>query len=298
MVRDILKIIFKTRGYEISGDEILSAKKDNSEIVLAYKDGKPNEEELSKLFSIESKTKIFVSSDFFDDKLKNIAKSRGIILWDREILKKEIGECVLLNPLFFFQPEKIDKKKSKELIIKPKIKKYEINKEIIKKLGAPIISLELIPCHVYSYECELLIEGSLDTEFRKGVIYVNGKTKALEEIDENIELIEEIEYPYTKQNSVLSSQELYDIAKHAVIDKHTKIVEMKNDKSVAVIYEKRKIKPKEDAVNVEYKETYYLPIWVAESKSGEIKINAFNGKIITEVLSRTNIPIDEKKDVI
>jgi hypothetical protein len=291
-LKDILSNVFKAHGFAVSGDRLLIAVKNETRIMVGYKDGGIAKEDVAELLSGEADKRIFASTQFFDDELQSFAKRSNIILWDRDQLEKEIGKAVLLagSDVFF------EKEEGKEFIVKPKIGMNDA-KAMGTKLGGPSAALELIPYYVYNYSCEVLIEGSLDTKRNTGVIAVNGVTKEAEEWSMDIE-VGTPDFGYAKLPARINEKKAWEIAYQRIIELNTKVVEVMDERDVAIVFEKRKIKPKEDALSVNLSGLYYLPIWNIKGKTGVMIINAVTSEIIKEEIYKNPVLVDEKIDVI
>ncbi|MDI6917896.1 MAG: hypothetical protein QMC80_08905 [Thermoplasmatales archaeon] len=291
-IRDILINVFKAHGFAVSGERLLIAVKDGTKIIISCKDSGTAKEDVAELLSVEADKRIFASAHLFDDELQNFAKASNIILWDRDQLEREIGKAVLLagSDIFF------EKKERKECIVKPKIGLSDA-KAIGKKLGEPSAALELIPYYVYNYSCEVLVEGSLDTKRNTGVIAVNSITKEAEEWSIDIETGMP-DSGYTKLPTRINEKKAWEIAYQRIIELNTKVVEVMDERDVAVVFEKRKIKPKEDAVSINLSGLYYFPVWNIKGKTGLIIINAVTSEIIKEEIYKNPVLVDEKIDVI
>ena len=291
-IKDILSNVFKAQGFAVSGERLLIAVKNGTKIIIGCKDGDIAKEEIAELLTGEADKRIFASTQFFDDELQSFAKTSNIILWDRDQLEKEIGKAVLLagSGMFF------EKEEGKEFIINPKIGMSDA-KAMGKKLGEPSVALELIPYYVYNYFCEVLVEGSLDTKKNVGVVAVNAVTKEAEEWSMDIET--GIPHSgYAKLPARITEKKTWGIAYQRIIELNTKVVEVMDERDVAIIFEKRKIKPKEDAVSINLSGLYYLPVWNIKGKTGVMIINAVTSEIIKEEIYKNPVLVDEKIDVI
>ena len=291
-IKDILSNVFKAHGFAVSGERLLIAVKNGTKIIIGCKDGDIAKEEIAELLTGEADKRIFASTQFFDEEMQSFAKASNIILWDRDQLEREVGKAVLLagRDIFF------EKKERKEFVVKPKIG-ISGAKAIGKKLGEPSVALELIPYYVYNYSCEVLVEGSLDTKMNKGIIAVNGITKEAEEWSMDIETGTP-DSGYAKLPVRINEKKSWEIAYQRIIELNTKVVEVMDERDVAVVFEKRKIKPKEDAVTIDLSGLYYFPVWNIKGKTGIMIINAVTSEVIKEEIYKNPVLVDEKIDVI
>ncbi len=288
-LKDILINIFKAHGFIVTEDENLFAVKDETRIVIGYRENSVVKENLETILSAEADKRIFVSIQSFEEEIKNFAKKSNVILWDREQLEKEIGKAVLLGCELFFE-------KKKEFIVKPKIGIKDAV-SMGKKLVNPIADLELVPYYVYSYVCEMLIEGRLDTKKNTGVVAVNAVTMNAEEWVTDYETGIP-DFGYAKLPIRCSEKKAGEIIRQKVIDINTKVVEVKDEKETSVVFEKRRIRPKEDAMVIDLVGVYYFPVWNIKGKTGSLTINGVTGEMMDEKVFKKPVLTDEKIDVI
>lgn len=288
-IKDILSNVFKAHGFIVTENENLLAVKDEKRIVIGYKENNAVKEDLGKILSAEADKRIFVSTRSFDETIKIFAKESGIILWDREQLEKETGKAVLLGMEGFFENKK-------EVIIKPRIGLKDA-KSMGKKLVNPSADLELVPYYVYTYVCEVLIEGRLDTKKNTGTVAVNAVTMNAEGWKTDFETGTP-DFGYAKIPLRCDEQKALSIARQKVIEINTKVVEVKDEKETAIVFEKRRIRPKEDAMIINLIGLYYFPIWNIKGKTGSLIINGVTGEIIKEDIFKKPVLADEKIDVI
>jgi hypothetical protein len=166
-------------------------------------------------------------------------------------------------------------------IIKPKVTKdlaATMAKKIVKGFR---FNLELIPYYVFNYSCTLATENK-EPSIDKGLISINGLTNNVEEWEDNIETTKYLEEPHTKIDVKFSPDNALSVVKKAVMERNTKVVETREEYDSTIIFEKKKLKPKPEAINIESKGLFYLPVWCIEGSNGLMIIDANSGKVIKE----------------
>lgn len=291
-IRDIISKVFEHRGYEIVSDaELLVAKKGNIKIAIKYKLGKLTVNDI-KSFTEMADKKIAISTDAISSRVRTLAESSNISLWDRELLANEVGKLVLAD-IDNVHSAFAQIFRAKFVVLKKTVLKYDAL-FLCKKLNKPSAKLELFPYYIYRYECELLEQGRLLTRKETGVGGVNTITKDYEPL--SIQFEKETMPGGEKLKPQISKKEGLTIAKAGVIDENTKVIEVRSEKGNVVIYEKRTFSPKEDSTSLNYQGIFYVPIWHCEGKNGSMYVNGVTGKVIKEDI-KPSLP-DEKIDVV
>lgn len=319
VLKDVISRVFRTYGFDvIEGNDISEwdflASKDSVNIAIKYSTGRAvTKADILNFLSINGNVninkRIFITTEGFDGEAKKLAKEVNILLWDKERFQKEIGKAVLLETgtkfskgtfesMFNQRPvercENIDfsflqlEFSKDDNIIKPKItqeRAKEIASNIVRPYGAV---LELVPYFLCDYRCEILVDGKLDTKADKGMIAVNAITKKSEKWDWPMELSKELDYTPTKLKPKIDIKKASEIAKEAIINLNTKVVSVSIDKGSEVMFETRRIEPKDGALEIDSKGLFYLPTWYIEGSNGAITVNAVNGAIIKDSTIDTN----------
>ncbi|UCE36052.1 MAG: hypothetical protein JSW00_10870 [Thermoplasmata archaeon] len=258
-----------------------------------------------------------------DPELEELATSEQVLLWDKKKLEEEIGRAVLADMEGEFSPEislspvepekeepvldegppeievvssdvepmevKIVPKQAemaKEVIMKPQISMSEVS-EISKKIIQGFrFDLELIPYYVFDYSCELVVEGEQTPSLSSGTLAVNGLTNNAESWDFAFETLEDLETTHTKLEPKFDEKKAFETARESAISLNTKEIQTVDDRGAVTIYEKKKVRPKEDAIDILQRGLIYLPVWCVEGSNGVMIINATTGKIIKEDIYR------------
>lgn len=307
LLRDVIKRIFRIYGFDvISGGEKeewnLLATKDNFNIIIGYNANEVKKSDLVRFLSLSGELKaeksIYISPNSFDFESKNFAEEMGIIIWEREKLEEQIGRTILMEcgtkyskgvfeDIFSYSVKRGEVEIPKEMqfteeekVLKQKIKKRDAER-IAEKILHPHSFLELFPYYVFEYKVEVLIEGKLDVNKLEGVIAVNGITKEVEEWEED-EGSFQFELSPIKHKAKIDVKKANLILRAFIVKTNTKEITVKSEKHGIVMYEKKKIEPNTETIEINFRGLFYLPIWHVEGINGLMKINAVNGNIVKE----------------
>ncbi len=174
----------------------------------------------------------------------------------------------------------------KEVIMKPNVTMSEVG-EISKKIVQGFrFDLELIPYYVFDYTCELVVEGKTTPQINQGTLAVNGLTNNVETWDFDFETVMDVETTHTKLEPRFDEDKAFDTAKESAITMNTREIQTVDDRGAVTIYEKKKVRPKEGAIDISKRGLIYLPVWCVEGSNGVMIINATTGKVIKEDIYR------------
>lgn len=172
-------------------------------------------------------------------------------------------------------------------IIKPKV-----TKELAASMANKIVkgfrfNLELIPYYVFDYSLEFNLENQENTA-SAGLLGINGLTSNIEDWSESMETVQNIEEPHTKLDVKFSYDNALSLIKQAIMERNTKLIETREEYDSTIIFEKKKLKPKPEAININTKGLFYLPVWCIEGSNGLMIIDANSGKVIKEDIYKTS----------
>jgi hypothetical protein len=253
--------------------------------------------------------------------VEDFAAQENILLWDRKKLEEEIGRAVLSGavgesgahellesmdseldmedevppeiPDISLEVEPVPVKTTPlgedepgELIMKPRMTINEVS-EISKKIVQGFrFDLELIPYYVFEYFCELCVEGQPTPQTSSGIIAVNGLTNSAESWDFPFETVMDLETTHTKLEPKVDENRAFVTAKETSIALNTREIQTVDDRGAVTIYEKKKVSPKEGAIDINRRGLIYLPVWCVEGSNGVMIINATTGKVVKEDIYR------------
>ncbi len=262
---------------------------------------------------------ILATTHELTEDIEEFAAQENILLWDRKKLEEEIGRAVLsgfageskaqellesirsephgtetaampeisleVEPVPF-KTTPIGEDDSGELIMKPRMTINEVS-EISKKIVQGFrFDLELIPYYVFEYSCELMVEGHNTPQISSGIIAVNGLTNSAERWNFPFETVIELETTHTKLEPKVDENKAFETARETSIALNTREIQTVDDRGAVTIYEKKKVSPKEGAIDINRRGLIYLPVWCVEGSNGVMIINATTGKVVKEDIYR------------
>ncbi|MEE9152305.1 MAG: hypothetical protein V3U20_10820 [Thermoplasmata archaeon] len=302
-------ILANKEGSNVAAGVIEGKEKITISDILAFKEEMPPN--LDKI--------IIITTSKVSPELEDSAREENILLWGKRRLEEEIGRAVLsgvggdfagegLLDEILGERDVVNRKTSpiegpqmpleaepinvriepkgaeevKEVIMKPNITMSEVS-EISKKIVQGFrFDLELIPYYVFDYSCELVVGGKATPQITQGTLAVNGLTNNAESWDFDFETVMDVETTHTKLEPKFDEEKAFETAKESAITLNTKEIQTVDDRGAVTIYEKKKVKPKEGAINIRRRGLIYLPVWCIEGSNGVMIINATTGKVIKE----------------
>ena len=247
----------------------------------------------------------------FDNLARNVANKLKIELIPRDQIALFIGEYILQlyekgEELPMLEEEDVevediqyDEEEEEEnpdvipIIIEDmdggeeKIIKINVSEEEALKIakiygGGFSAELKLVPYFIFEYSLKLSIEGSPENKTVSGIIAINGLNGKHEIWKTGYETTSTIELPHVKLEPRHALEKSRKNAKDSLIKEYTKEEEFTiNDENVTII-EKRKTKPLERSIKVNFLGLYYLPVWEVVGRPGKLLINASTGEASKE----------------
>jgi hypothetical protein len=167
-------------------------------------------------------------------------------------------------------------------IMYPRIDREEAQLLTQKVVRSFRFDLQLIPYYIFDYACEVE-EGQHQTRtLNKGTLGINSLSNIIEEWPSEYETISSIDHEFTKLEPAFTAEEALERIQEAVISLNTREVESIEDRGTAIIIEKKKIRPKEDAMEISSRGMVFMPVWCVEGSNGVIILDATSGKIVKE----------------
>jgi hypothetical protein len=166
------------------------------------------------------------------------------------------------------------------------IVKPNVSKDLAANMASKIVkgfrfNLELIPYYVFDYSCEFNIQHQ-NAAKASGILGINALTSNVEDWPSNMDIVNYLEEPHTKLDVKFSFDNALTLIKQAVMERNTKMIETREEYDSTIIFEKKKLKPKPEAIKIESKGLFYLPVWCIEGSNGLMIIDANSGKVIKE----------------
>jgi hypothetical protein len=188
----------------------------------------------------------------------------------------------------------------------PEIKKYRIIKPIVSKddassMASKIVrgfrfNLELVPYYIFDFTCKFDIDDNDENE-TYGMLGINGLTSNVEEWPTKRETVRYLDEKHTKLEVKFPYDKALTIAQQAVINLNTKMIETREEHESTVIFEKKKLEPKPDAIILNSRGIHYLPVWCIEGSNGLMIIDAASNKIIKEEIFKTPGYVEQDQEI-
>ncbi|MGB1697232.1 MAG: restriction endonuclease [Thermoplasmatota archaeon] len=152
--------------------------------------------------------------------------------------------------------------------------------------GAGRRELVLSPIHVFEYECDLLLEGSLNYDTIRGLLEVNA-SKEVAEVAPDFHPRRAGDLPpgitEVEERSIKINQERAQLLAHDfIMDAHTRIVDVEtwDEESDVSMTERKKVSPRPDQVRLQFAGTIHRPYWRIVGPNGSSLVDAVTGDVV------------------
>ena len=146
--------------------------------------------------------------------------------------------------------------------------------------GAFRFDLQLLPHYVLAYSLEMDGPGGSKV-VRTGGVQVNAISGEACEWRPKMTL-EKLEPGRIRIEPSIERAAATAKALELVMSRNTRVVNLRQEKRSVTVYEKRTIRPRDDAVALEYKGMLYVPVWCVEASEGAAVLDAVTGRLIRE----------------
>jgi hypothetical protein len=166
-------------------------------------------------------------------------------------------------------------------MVRPQITLEQVRGLVKNRLqNAFRLDMQLLPHHVFSYSLE--VEGPAGSRIEiAGGVLVNAVSGESSEWRPGMVLDKpdaaKIRIEPSLERSAAGAKAL-----EMVMSVHTRVVNFKQEKRSVTVYEKRTIRPRDDAVLLDYKGILYVPVWCIEAQEGAAVLDAVTGRMIRE----------------
>ena len=168
-----------------------------------------------------------------------------------------------------------------EAMVRPEITLEQAREMVKDRLeGAFRFDLQLLPHHVLAYSVEIDGPGGTKVE-RTGGILVNAISGDASEWRPGATM-EKLEPGRIRIEPSVERATATRNALELVMSLHTRVVNLKQEKRSVTVYEKRTMRPRDNAVLLEYKGMLYIPVWCVEASEGAAVLDAITGRVIKE----------------
>ena len=96
----------------------------------------------------------------------------------------------------------------------------------------------------------------------------------------NVDVVYSLEVEHSKMQPAITVSDGEQIALQEIIESNSSVREYIFEDKGTTLKEGRKIAPKENEIEIEYQNTYYVPIWYIKNEGNEIYVNGHNKKIV------------------
>ncbi len=167
-----------------------------------------------------------------------------------------------------------------DLFLPPNLTQDAANTLAKKSLSNISMNLKLLPYYIYDYSCQIAQDGSDFITEIKGKLALNTVMGGIYKWGDDQQVIDSLDGDYSKLQPMVDETNAARKIMDAIIEMNTKVVETMEETESVTIIEKKKVRPKEDAINIERSRVVFLPIWCAEGSNGQMIIDATNGEIL------------------
>jgi hypothetical protein len=146
--------------------------------------------------------------------------------------------------------------------------------------------LQLVPYYLFDFECEVVLEkdeGHGKKPYKaEGTVGVNALTEEVERWTRRSQFVRNLDTAHMKLEPKVAEDVARKAATEFIIDLNTRVIEEKQEKRHVTVFEKKKVRPKADAVKVDLIALIYLPVWGVVGTNGVVVIDATSGEVVRE----------------
>ena len=204
------------------------------------------------------------------------AESLGLIVPTLELARKFSGEA----SSEIEKDEDVHVNVDETIVLKPKLTLDEALIISRRDLSNVQCKLQYVPYYVFPYECEVSSNDGKSLEHINGKLAINALTNDVYEWNENVDTTDKLEDPSLRLNPRIGEEGAKTRIIKAVMEINTKTIETVDDSDAVTIIEKKRVRPKSDAISLGEQATAYLPVWCAEGNNGQMIIDATSGEVM------------------
>ncbi len=174
-----------------------------------------------------------------------------------------------------------------------RILRTQVSKSLALSLAKPKtrtidrVFLRLVPCHVFDYEAQVLVEGSLHADTQTGRVCVDASTKRVKPWVHALDVGEvALEGADVDEKPIrLPSDEAQKILTNELRSLVTRDVVTQEDESEWSVIVKKKVELAENELRLHNLGVYWVPIWRVAGRDGSIEIDAATGQVVFEEIT-------------
>ena len=214
-----------------------------------------------------------------------------VIIWDKNSLEDEIKRakiedslneknCSILDEITAtdFPPliseeviDEVEKVSLCDIILKLNYAEKDVDNDYP---DCTLKSIRLVPYYVFKYAIK-----SEDFQSKSMNIAVNAVSMR-PEVWGNVDVVYSLEVEHSKMQPAITVSDGEQIALQEIIESNSSVRAYIFEDKSTTLKERRKIAPKENEIEIEYQNTYYVPIWYIKNEGNEIYVNGHNKKIV------------------
>lgn len=289
----LIEKILSYNGFDsYRSDEYIIANREGSEAALCLQmtfDMASLNKFVSKFNSFRGKKILVVMNGLPEEIAYDI--DPDVIIWDKNSLEDEIKRakiedslneknCSILDEITAtdFPPliseeviDEVEKVSLCDIILKLNYAEKDVDNDYP---DCTLKSIRLVPYYVFKYSIK-----SEDFQSKSMNIAVNAVSMRPEAWG-NVDVVYSLEVEHSKMQPAITVSDGEQIALQEIIESNSSVREYIFEDKSTTLKERRKIAPKENEIEIEYQNTYYVPIWYIKNEGNEIYVNGHNKKIV------------------
>lgn len=289
----LIEKILSYNGFDsYRSDEYIIANREGSEAALCLQmtfDMASLNKFVSKFNSFKGKKILVVMNGLPEEIAYDI--DPDVIIWDKNSLEDEIKRakiedslneknCSILDEITAtdFPPliseeviDEVEKVSLCDIILKLNYAEKDVDNDYP---DCTLKSIRLVPYYIFKYAIK-----SEDFQSKSMNIAVNAVSMRPEAWG-NVDVVYSLEVEHSKMQPAITVSDGEQIALQEIIESNSSVREYIFEDKSTTLKERRKIAPKENEIEIEYQNTYYVPIWYIKNEGNEIYVNGHNKKIV------------------
>lgn len=289
----LIEKILSYNGFDsYRSDEYIIANREGSEAALCLQttfDMASLNRFVSKFSSFKGKKILVVMNGVSEEAAYDI--DPDVIIWDKNSLEDEIKRakledslneknCSILDEITAtdFPPliseeviDEVEKVSLGDIILKLNYTEKDVDEDYP---GCTLKSIRLVPYYIFKYAI-----NSDEFQSKSMNIAVNAVSMR-PEAWKKMDVVYSLEIEHSKMQPAITVSDGEQIALQEIIEANSSVREYIFENKSTTLKERRKIAPKEDEIEIEYQNTYYVPVWYIKNEGNEIYVNGYNKKIV------------------
>lgn len=254
----------------------------------------------------ENEVRVIVASEEMADEMAERILSEGILVWPLEDLEREVGRIAMathgieaetsstfLDRLLSGGGPLIEMEPQVSAFVSPVITEEmarSISEETVKGFN---FSMEYVPHYIYTYFM-IMRDKEGEERTKEGEIWMNAVSgDFIAPLDESELVPREDMGAGEMVEPEIDSDDALEMAKEWVLGIREEEKEAVTEVPGAMAINRKTFLPVEDTLNLSFRGTVYLPVWLIEGIHGSIIIDAVKGELINEIFFEDERPSDD-----